>query len=1128
MDLRTALRGDRANQRLSRRSAPASVEVGQTLFISGRHLRSIVFVFGLLAGVFAGCGGGGATTSFDHFPPPQPDFSISFSSSSLNVAQGATSSSVSLSITPANGFSGSVQVALSGLPSGISSSPASPFPVSAGSGADVLFGASPSAAAGNFTITAQGTSGSLTHTANLALTVQNGTASALSGTAFITTGSTPSADDPANEPHHHHLVCDSANKHLFVANRAMNRVEVLSSSDGSPVEQIAIPGASSVDISTDGKTVWVGTVTQQILAIDASSLAIRQALSVNPLQPLPNVTFDRPEEILALSDGKLLIRLREAAASESLLALFDPANGSMTNLTSSAPTLFQSGVGIMARSGDHTRVLVSSNDSSGEVALFDSNGGLVAGPVALGSGSVTALSVNQDGSHFAAAVTVGTTTQIDLLGQTLNVLSSYDAAQSHGLVFSRDGQRVYVSESKNGAPEITVLSTANLSVTGEIPDPQVQAKPTEIEDADDGHILYGVGNRGIALIDAGHPLALPSTFPSFSQVPVSQPDGGPNSGGTVVQLAGKNLEMNPQIKFGTQLSSSVQSGATQIQAASPPNTAVGPVSLTAFFPSGWLAVAPAAFSYGPEIREILPNAGNKTGGESIAIYGFGFGSDPSKVTVSIGGASANVQKLETLPVVADSLGLDPSFPLPIERLTVLTPSGTPSNADVSVTAPSGKCTLPHAFQFLQSEQVFAKAGFYKFLSYDQKRQWIYMSNIDHLDVFDLAASQFRGGIQPPGGPPPNAQLRASTLTPDGSQLVVADFGAQSVYLINPDTASGNGISVGGVPGFVNSGPARVAVTDNSTVFVGLAAEGSSNGCVTCLGQLDLTANPVTIQPAPQPQLSLLTGAPFLASDLVGSRVFFSFEAAPGGPLASWDSSNPSQFATLPANANTSDLAVAADGNFIATRTVGGLEIRSSGLGLMGSLATPELERIPLRTEVPGIALHPSGALVYEPFLTGPAPASLPITGIQGGVDIVDSHTGRLRLRIMLPEPLAALAADSDGLRADFLAIDENGQRIFTLTASGLTVVQLSSVPLSIGSISPATAPGGGGTTLTIRGSGFQSGTKVTIGGKSASANFQDMNTLTVLTPSLPSGAQQVAVANPDGETYSLDAAFTAQ
>jgi hypothetical protein len=36
-----------------------------------------------------------------------------------------------------------------------------------------------------------------------------------------------------------------------------------------------------------------------------------------------------------------------------------------------------------------------------------------------------------------------------------------------------------------------------------------------------------------------------------------------------------------------------------------------------------------------------------------------------------------------------------------------------------------------------------------------------------------------------------------------------------------------------------------------------------------------------------------------------------------------------------------------------------------------------------------------------------------------------------------------------------------------------------------------------------------------------------MNTLTVLTPGLAVGTQRVSITNPDGETISLDAAFTA-
>ncbi len=172
-------------------------------------------------------------------------------------------------------------------------------------------------------------------------------------------------------------------------------------------------------------------------------------------------------------------------------------------------------------------------------------------------------------------------------------------------------------------------------------------------------------------------------------------------------------------------------------------------------------------------------------------------------------------------------------------------------------------------------------------------------------------------------------------------------------------------------------------------------------------------------------------------------------------------------------------------------------------------------------------MHPTGALLYQPFLTGPAPAAPPATAIQGGLDILDAHTGRLRLRIFLPEPLAMLSTDIDALHGVFLAVDENGQRIFALTTSGLTIVQLANVPLAIGTISPASAPASGGATLTIRGSGFQSGATVTIGGKSAAATFVDMNTLTVTTPPLTTGPQQIRIANPDGETATLDAAFTA-
>ena len=124
--------------------------------------------------------------------------------------------------------------------------------------------------------------------------------------------------------------------------------------------------------------------------------------------------------------------------------------------------------------------------------------------------------------------------------------------------------------------------------------------------------------------------------------------------------------------------------------------------------------------------------------------------------------------------------------------------------------------------------------------------------------------------------------------------------------------------------------------------------------------------------------------------------------------------------------------------------------------------------------------------------------------------------------------------DVDALHGDFLTIDENGQRLFAITSldgspqnAALTVVQLASVPLAIGSVSSPTISAAGGTSLTIRGSGFQSRIKVAIGGKPATATLVDMNTLTVGSPAVTSGPQPLTITNTSGETVSLDAAVTA-
>jgi DNA-binding beta-propeller fold protein YncE len=1088
----------------------------------------------VLAAIFlftTACGGGGGNGGVQS-SPPTPDFSMQLSSDAISVAQGATSAPVNVSIAGQNGFASNVSVTFSGLPAGVTSNPASAFSVASGQSVPVLFGVGPNASTGQFTVTAQGTSGTLSHSETLVLSIQPAALTNLPQTAFVENDSVAAVDNPAGQPYRKHVVYDSANQRFYVANGAMNRVEVFSATNPALQSSIPAPGAASVDLSTDGSTLWVGTSLEEILAVDTTALQVKGRYPVSGITPIPGNTFIRPTEALALSSGKLLVRLRQPGSGEALLSLWDPATNTFTNLTSAAPAVFQNGAGVLARSGDHTGVLAAANDASGELAVFDSNGNLVAGPTAPISGEISAAAANSNGTLFAVAVAPGSATQVLLLDGKLNLLGSYNSTEPAGLVFSRDGQSLYVDEPYGGSSIVSVLSTTTMQSTGQVPDIPIQGVPTSIEELGTSANLVGLNNRGVAFLDVAKPTTLPVPAPVFASVPAAQPAEGGAIGGTTISLTGTNFGSGPEVRFGTGSPIAPNSSsASQIQVSTPANAMPGPLNLTAYFSNGWLALAPSAFSYGPSVVGVFPNAGKSQGGDTVNILGYGFGSSAGNVTVTIGGNAASVKSVQALSGFAGTFGLDPSFPFALECITLVTPAGSAGKADVGIQSSAGSATAAKAFQYVTSTQTYSNPGLHKFIAYDQMRQRLFLTATDHVDVFDLKAQAFVTAIEPPpNGPPPDAGLRGLALAPDASQLIVADFGAQSVYLINPDGAAYNGtaVSVGGVAGFPASGPARVAATSAQTVFVGLSGEGGTGACNNCLGQMNILASPPAYEPAPQPEVSSLTGTPLLQADAAGDLAFLAYDTSPGGPVALWNAATPNAFSLSTANDAATDLTTASDGTAFAMRAATSTEIRGANLVLVSTPAAAELENISNRVGVPGIALHPSGALTYEPFLDGAPPSAPPASGIHGGIDIRDAHSGQLRLRVYLPEAFAMLNTDVDGLHGGFLTTDENGQRLFALTTSGLSIVQLANVPLGIGSLSPSSGPSGGGTSISIRGSGFVSGIKAMLGGKSAAVTLKDMNTLVLTTPSVSSGWQQLVLTNPDGESVSLDAAYLAQ
>lgn len=120
------------------------------------------------AGFACGCGGSLLAPNTNN-TAKTPDFSLTISPPSLSVAQG-TGQTVQVAVVAINGFSQSVQVAVSGAPSGVTVSP-STFAITPGSPQQVSIAASASATVGSSTIEFSGTAGTLTRTASLALTV---------------------------------------------------------------------------------------------------------------------------------------------------------------------------------------------------------------------------------------------------------------------------------------------------------------------------------------------------------------------------------------------------------------------------------------------------------------------------------------------------------------------------------------------------------------------------------------------------------------------------------------------------------------------------------------------------------------------------------------------------------------------------------------------------------------------------------------------------------------------------------------------------------------------------------------------------------------------------------------------
>jgi hypothetical protein len=1024
-------------------------------------------------------------------------FSVSLNNSELSFSQGGSASTiVGLSLTSAGNSTFTVNFSISGLPTGVQATfGLNPFPFGQPA-TSLTLTASSNASLANYstiTVTATRTADGATESASFLLNVTPpvGALPAIR-TDFIRTDGTPAS-----------AAFDAAHGVVYVSNPQWNRVEVISPTTHQIIKSISAPGPTGMDMSLNGAQLIVASNVQQIVSIDAASLQVVNRTNVTPIV-VGGTSYAIPALLANMSNGTTLVGMTlNSSPPAYYLEQWNPATGTFT--ARSAP-----GIGALidqlVRTGDGTKALVVDYGTEVNMAVYDaaSDSFSVSGQSPVGQ--VLDVAGSPAADQFAVIGTSG----FAFMDSNLNILATPQlGGVIAGMKYSADGSKLYVTAIVSFAscgpfyPVVLTYDTSTFSLVGEAPSFQVPSGNSCPYPPYKQAVPLATDNTGLEFSAADHGLVFDDAA-NFQNL-FNLPFGPPFPQGPPIDEAALNMPLAttlgqiafdtlPDVWFGNSRGTNIAFEASLVSVTAPPSPTAALVNVKAVLPDGWFSLSAQAFSYGTQILFVGGSAGSPDGGATLTIIGYGLLGKNGTPTVTIGGASAAVSASAKYFNINDSA----VYPFSdVDEVQVVVPPGKPGPADVTVTSEAGTATLPAAFTYLPSITDYPSSDTFSFVLYDSQRHWVYLSAGDHIDVFSADAGQFLAPITPPSVSGAR-RILGLALTPDKSKLLAANFADLSVAIIDPDNPSTSAavkipVNVANSPGV-----ADVIATSTGKVFVD-GVSGGFSGCGGQLWQLDLATHNVTPGPVlPFPGLQI--GGNSFSGTADGSQIFL---AGQGCGNFLWDAST-SQITNGPQLVSDS-IAASGDGNWFA-----------SDYTRLDRQMIPHMQaQIPdffytnpgiSNSDINGEKMNASGSLLYTP--------------LSNAVDISDTNRGTWLGRVLLTETVVPVTSSP----MDF---DEIGNRLFLNTNKGLTVVDLASPPLSIGYLNPSSGPISGGTSVTIRGSGFQTGTTVTFGGVAALTSFVDTSTLHVTTPALPAGGVRVTIANPGGAVYSLDAAFQA-
>jgi subtilase family serine protease len=260
-----------------------------------------------------------ATVSLTVNAAPAQSFILSAAPSSVTVTQGAAGGTSTITIAPQNGFTGSVALSASGLPSGVT---AAFSPASATTSSVLTLTASSSAATGTVTVTITGTSGSLINTATLALTVnaaavQNFTLSAAPSSVTVTQGAAAGTSTITIAPQ------NGFTGSVTLSASGLPSGVTASFSPASATTSSVLTLTASTTAATGSSTVTITGISGALTQTATVSLTVNAA-------PTPTFTLSASPTALTLTQG---------GSGAGTTVTLTPQNGFSGNVTLSASGL---------------------------------------------------------------------------------------------------------------------------------------------------------------------------------------------------------------------------------------------------------------------------------------------------------------------------------------------------------------------------------------------------------------------------------------------------------------------------------------------------------------------------------------------------------------------------------------------------------------------------------------------------------------------------------------------------------------------------------------------------------------------------------------------------------------------